>query len=54
MNIKDVNQDTFDLGVVNPNKVEETLPEPNEILKEIEELEEESTKLLIELKKLIK
>ena len=54
IDIKDINQDTFDLSVVNPNIEEEALPEPNEILKEIEKLEIESSKLLNEIKKIIK
>jgi len=53
LDIKDLNQDTFDLGVVNPNIEEEVLPEPSEILKQINALEKESSELLDELKKLI-
>ena len=53
LNINEINQDTFDLGVVNPNIEEETLPEPIEILKEIVNLETESRVLLEELKNLI-
>ena len=53
LDINDINQDSFDLCVVNPHIEEEVLPEPSEILKEIEELEKESSKLLDELKKLI-
>jgi len=53
LDIKDLNQDTFDLGVVNPHIEEEILPEPSEILNEIEQLEKDSSKLLNELKKLI-
>ena len=53
IDIKDINQDTFDLGVVNPHVEEEVLPEPDEILKELEELEKDSSKLLDEIKKLI-
>ena len=52
--IKDISQETFDLGVVNPHVEEENLPEPNEILKDIEGLEKESLELLNEIKKLIK
>jgi len=52
LNIKDINQDTFDFGVVNPHVEEEVLPEPSEILNEIEKLEKESSKLLKELRKL--
>tara|TARA_B110000444_G_C18744203_1_gene549456 strand:- start:245 stop:1189 length:945 start_codon:yes stop_codon:yes gene_type:complete len=50
---KNLNQESLDLGVVNPHIKEEVLPEPSEILKDIENLDEESTKLLNELKKLI-
>ena len=53
LDIKSLNQDTFDLSVVNPHIEEEILPEPSEILKEIEQLEKDSSKLLNELKKLI-
>ena len=53
LDIKDINQDSFDLGVINPHIEEESLPEPSEILKEIEQLEKDSAKLLNELKKLI-
>ena len=53
LDIKDINQETFDLGVINPHIQEEVLPEPSEILKEIEQLEKDSSKLLNELKKLI-
>ena len=53
IDVKNINQDTFDLGVVNPNIEEEVLPEPSEILKNIEELEKESSELVSELKKLI-
>tara|TARA_A100001011_G_scaffold336640_1_gene366301 strand:+ start:121 stop:1572 length:1452 start_codon:yes stop_codon:yes gene_type:complete len=54
VDIEDINQDTFDLSVVNPHIEEEVLPEPNEILKEIKKLEIESSKLLNEIKKIIK
>ena len=53
LDIKDLNQDTFDLSVINPNIEEEALLKPEEILKEIDNLEKESTKLLDDLKKLI-
>jgi type I restriction enzyme M protein len=54
IDIEDINQDTFDLSVINPHIEEEFLPEPKEILKEIEKLEIESSKLLNEIKKIIK
>jgi hypothetical protein len=38
---------------VNPNIEEEVLPEPSEILKDIDELENDSKNLLKELRKLI-
>ena len=50
---KEINQDTFDLGVINPHIEEEVLPKPNEILEGIEDLEKESLKLFSDLKKLI-
>ena len=53
LNINDINQETFNLDVINPNIEEEVLPEPSEILKEIEKLEKESTELLKELKNLL-
>ena len=53
LNIKDLNQDTYDLGAINPNIEEEVLPEPSEILKDIEDLEKESSNLFSNLKKLI-
>ena len=51
LDIKEIDQKTFDLGVINPHIQEEVLPEPSEILKEIEQLEKDSAKLLNELKK---
>ena len=53
LDIKDINDDTYDLGVINPYTEEEVLPEPSEILKDIEDLEKESLKLVSDLKKLI-
>ncbi len=53
IDIKDINQDTYDLGVINPNIEEEILPEPSEILKEIEQLEKDSSKIISELKKIL-
>jgi type I restriction enzyme M protein len=47
VNIKNVDQTTFDLSAKNPNKKEETaLRKPLEILKEIKELDEESADIL--------
>ena len=53
IDIEEIDKETFDLGVINPHIEEESLPEPSEILIEIENLEKESTKLFKELKKLI-
>ena len=53
LDIKDINQETLDLGVVNPHIEEEALPEPSDILNEIEKLEKESSTLLKQIKKLI-
>jgi len=53
VDLKEINQSTFDLSVINPNIEEEVLPEPSEVLNEIEKLEIESNKLLSEIKKLI-
>jgi type I restriction enzyme M protein len=54
VNVGDINQETFDLSVKNPNaKQEAPLREPEEILKEISELDEESKGLLKEIKELI-
>jgi type I restriction enzyme M protein len=45
--ISDINQNTFDLSVKNPNTPEEApLRSPEEILKEMAELDKESGKLL--------
>jgi type I restriction enzyme M protein len=53
IDIKDINPETYDLGVVNPNIEEEVLPEPSKILDKIVDLEKESSKLLNDLKKMI-
>lgn len=54
VNIADVNVDTFDLSVKNPNKKEEAaLREPQEILDEIAMLDEESAQILKSIKGLI-
>ena len=54
VNIKDVNTDTYDLSVKNPNKKEEAaLREPIEILIEIKQLDEESADILKEIKELL-
>jgi len=52
VNVKDVDQKTFDLSVKNPNKSGEVvLREPKEILKEMKGLDEESEKILSNIKR---
>lgn len=52
--IKDVDQNTFDLSVKNPNKKEEaTLRSPQAILEEMKTLDEESAKILNSILELI-
>jgi type I restriction enzyme M protein len=47
INIKDIDQGTFDLSVKNPNKKEETaLRQPQAILEEMKALDEESAEIL--------
>jgi type I restriction enzyme M protein len=47
VNVKDIDQKTFDLSVKNPNKKEENvLREPMEILKEMGKLDKESDEIL--------
>lgn len=47
IDVKDIDQTTFDLSVKNPNKAEEKgLREPKEILEEMRKLDEESEKML--------
>jgi type I restriction enzyme M protein len=53
LQVKDINLETYDLSVQNPNIEEEEMPEPREILKEIQNLEYESSELLTKLKDLI-
>lgn len=54
IDIKDVNQETFDLSVKNPNKGDEVvLRDPNDILEEMRNLDEESNKILSNIKVLI-
>ncbi len=54
LNIKDIDQNTFDLSVKNPNKKEEAaLRTPQEILKEIKALDEESAGILNKINELI-
>ena len=54
VDIKDVDQKTFDLSVKNPNKGEEVaLREPKEILVEMKKLDKESERILENIKKSI-
>ncbi|HUN03224.1 MAG TPA: N-6 DNA methylase, partial [Niabella sp.] len=54
VDIKDIDQTTFDLSVKNPNKKEESsLRPPQEILEEIKKLDEESKTILNSILKLI-
>ena len=54
VNIADINTDTFDLSVKNPNKKEDApLREPQEILDEIALLDEESEGILTNIRRLL-
>jgi len=54
VNIKDIDQGTFDLSVKNPNKKEEvTLRQPQAILEEMKALDEESAEILNSILELI-
>lgn len=54
VNIKDIDQSTFDLSVKNPNKKEETaLRQPQTILEEMKTLDEESAEILNSILELI-
>ncbi|MDL5053042.1 N-6 DNA methylase [Oscillatoria laete-virens NRMC-F 0139] len=54
VNVKDIDQTTFDLSVKNPNKKEEAaLRPPHEILDEIKALDEESAEILNSISELI-
>ncbi len=54
VDVKDIDQKTFDLSVKNPNSVEEVvLRDPQEILAEIRELDEESSKILDNIAQLL-
>ena len=55
VNVADLNQETFDLTVKNPNKVEtEIRRTPAEIMDEIETLNRQNTDLLTQLRELVK
>ncbi len=52
--VSDIDQDTFDLSVKNPNKKDETIiREPSEILKEIGDLDKQSSDILKRVKELV-
>jgi type I restriction enzyme M protein len=54
VNVKDIDQSTFDLSVKNPNKKEEAaLRQPQEILEEMKALDEESAEILASINSLI-
>jgi type I restriction enzyme M protein len=54
IDIKDINQVTFDLSAKNPNKKEEVaLRQPQEILEEMKALDEESADILNSILELI-
>ena len=54
LDIKDVNEETFDLSVKNPNKKDDTiLREPKEILEEIAALDKESAEILKKVRELV-
>ncbi|MCK9321809.1 MAG: hypothetical protein M0P32_07390, partial [Bacteroidales bacterium] len=54
VNVKDIDQNTFDLSVKNPNKKEETaLRQPQAILEEMKALDEESAEILNSILELI-
>lgn len=54
VNVKDIDQSTFDLSVKNPNKKEEVkLRSPHEILEEMKALDEESVEILTMIKGII-
>jgi len=54
INVKDIDQTTFDISAKNPNKKEETaLRQPQEILEEMKALDEESAEILNSILELI-
>jgi len=54
INVKDLNIETYDLSVKNPNKKEETLlRKPKEILEEIKKLDKESEQILNTIKEIV-
>ena len=53
VNIKDINQETMDMSVKNPNKKDETVyREPKEIIEEMKELDKQAQEILKELGKI--
>jgi type I restriction enzyme M protein len=54
LDISKINQETFDLSVINPHKNDEIkLREPKEILKEMKQLDEENSKILLSIRRLL-
>lgn len=54
INVKDIDQNTFDLSAKNPNKKEETaLRQPQEILEEMKALDKESKQILNSIMKIV-
>jgi type I restriction enzyme M protein len=54
VDVSTIDQNTFDLSVKNPNKKEEEGPrEPKDILKEMKSLDDESSKIISSILKLI-
>ncbi|OHA62484.1 MAG: type I restriction endonuclease subunit M [Candidatus Wildermuthbacteria bacterium GWA2_46_15] len=54
VDVKDVDQTTFDLSVKNPSRGGEvTLREPKEILEEMKKLDEENSKILVDIKNMV-
>lgn len=54
MNVADINRDTFDLSVKNPNKKDVvTLRKPEKVLEDISNLDKENSRILSEIKKIL-
>jgi len=54
VNVAEINQETFDLSVKNPNKKEESrLREPKEILEEMKKLDKDSEQILNSIKEIV-
>ncbi|MDR0800462.1 MAG: type I restriction-modification system subunit M [Endomicrobium sp.] len=55
MRISEINSETYDLSVKNPNKKDDTvIRNPKDILKEIVMLDKESIKIIVEIEKILK